>query len=143
MKSRFLSLLLLASVSLSSGAVAQTSSPDLRFVIPLNLSNLPADMSRIAVECDAGLPPGGKESMRKGRYEVAVVDGMVDTVVTVVIATAGDPWKPGQTLSYTCALLAYSSARNTWITYGEKLSPDNRSFALSPTPAPITGSFVW
>ena len=141
-------------------ARAQTIPGDVTFEVPLNLTRLAADITKIDVSCGIESSALGNTRLIRGqpvstplagRVEVPVVNGRVVQTVRVVVAispgTLQDP--TGKTATYTCALTGYSvgipDRYAGWSAGWDRFLEDHEksSFRLSPTPAEITGSFTW
>lgn len=131
---------------------ARTIPGDVTFEVPINLTRLSPYLSKMAVTCKFGsrIDPGmGTTSsgtdVLSNRVELLVSAGQVVTPVHVVVTVPSTPlFKPGQSLMYECALTALSSEPMTvsgWQPFSPKAN--GTSLTVSPTPLPITGSFVW
>lgn len=134
----------------TSGGVAEGKSipGDVTFQVPLNLTRLSSYVSKVAVTCKFGLNIDtieGNRSLLTNRVEFPVSAGQVVTTASVVVAVpAYTEFKTGQSLNYECALTALSSEPETggdWQPFDPKVKGD--SLHVSPTPLPITGTFVW
>ena len=130
---------------------AQTIPGDVTFEVPVKLTRLLSYVSKVAVTCQFGStidPNIGTTSGATGvlykMVELPVSAGQVDTTAHVVVTVPSTPdFKPGQSLMYQCALTALSSEPGVgsgWQPFDPK---NGTSFNVSPTPLPITGSFVW
>lgn len=149
-------------VLLPGSAFAQTIPGDVTFEVPLNLTRLPGDITKVAVGCsiESEAVQGGR--MIRGKFipqilatqvEFPVTAGRVVTTASIVVSippgTLVDPI--GKSATYRCTIMAYSigsgASRTSaglpaaWGLFDEK--DPNPSFHLSPTPQPITGKFAW
>lgn len=144
-------VLIAATVGLPRSAEAQSSLPgDVAFDVPVNLTRLSRFIERVAVECRFGDLTDDLKTL-SSRQEIPVSAGQVVGDVRVVVSV--DPYaatfKPGQTLNYECTLSGLivrdpstgeGPTITGWQRLDDKLEP---SVAVSPLPAPLTGSFVW
>ena len=143
-------------------ASAQTIPGDVTFEVPLNLTRLAPEIRQIDITCHitgkgiamprAGSRGAPREGGFTGHVVLDVVQGRLVTTANVVVPvqTADYSVLTGQTANYECMITAYSSgsggrtSRGTpagWNVLDSKSG--NPSFRFSPTPQPITGSFVW
>ena len=90
----------------------------------------------------------GTTSAAKGvlskTVELPVSAGQVVVTARIVVPATTTLFKPGQSYNYACALNAITSepkAGSGWQPFGPK--KEGTSLNVSPTPLPITGSFVW
>lgn len=130
----------------SSGA--QASSGDVTFRLPLNLTQLSSDLAKIAVFCrirSTAIPPTGKSSGTAGQLykqeEFPVTGGQLVTTAVVVVPVSGLDNPIGKTATYECLITGFSTSLQRWDSFAE--AQTNAVFRLSPTPPPMTGSFVW
>jgi len=153
MQTRVTVAILVSCVSMLFGEVsAQTIPGDVTFEVPINLTRLSPYLSKVAVTCmfgttidpNIGTTSSGKDTL-SNRVELPVSAGQVVTTARVVIAVpATPPYKPGQVLTYQCALSALSSepmAGSGWQPLDQKAPV--ASLQVSPTPLPITNTFIW
>jgi hypothetical protein len=129
-----------------------TGAGDVTFEVPVNLTRLSPDLSKVAVTCmfgttidqNIGTTSFGKDVL-SNRMEFPVSAGQVVTTARVVIAVPTTPlYKPGQVLNYQCALSALSAdpkAGSGWQPLDQKAPV--ASLQVSPSPLPVTGTFTW
>lgn len=117
------SLLLVAGLLGPLPALADPPFRDVLFQLPLALTDLPAIISKVAVECEVTisevLPQSGNgELIRTGRAEFNVVDGAVNqtaqVLVTVPSITRKETPVSNPVTSYTCTLLAFLEEGLGW-----------------------------
>lgn len=135
----------------SGSSTAQTTSADVTFRLPLNLTQLSSDIATIAVFCniisDAIPPsrPNAKGTTTTGtlskQVEFPVAGGQLVTTAIVVVPVSGLDNPVGKTANYDCSITGYSTALQQWSRFEE--GHTTAAFRLSPTPPRITGSFVW
>jgi hypothetical protein len=112
----------LALLSIDS-ASAQSASADVTFAVPLNLTNLAGDITKVRVTCS--MPYGNLSmgsttpAMRRGEVELPVTGGQVVTTALVLVALPATAMRPdivGTTQSYSCVLHGYSPSLgwNEW-----------------------------
>jgi len=145
---------------------ASAASSDVTFQVPLNLTKLAADITKVAVTCAvfatagrqqdgpivSNLPavlananfPGTPWGVKK--EEIPVTGGQVVTTKAVLVAINDtQTWHQadhyGETLAYVCYLEGFSARLQHWDSFSETQATD--VFRLSPTPAEITGTFTW
>jgi hypothetical protein len=119
---------------------AQAPSNDVTFRVPVRLSQVSPDIAYVNVECSVAsdaIPIGP----RGASNTLSVVDGRADAVVTVRVSIPPLDIAAGRTATYQCRLAGRSTAINVTRAFSE--NDPRPEFRLSPTPAPITGSFDW
>jgi len=152
--SHVLAGLLMPSVALSQTAGTSTSSagdPIITFSMPFVLDKISPDITRVAVYCritsTAIVNRTGNSVFAQADFVVRngqVYDFTAQQVTTAtvpVIAAGLDVNAAGKQASYTCSLSGYSASLQKWDTFDAAHAV--AAFRLSPTPAPLAGSFVW
>ena len=143
--------LLLCVSMLVSEVSAQTIPGDVTFEVPLNLTRLSPYLSKVAVTCmfgpkidpNMGMTSQGTDVL-SNRVELPVSAGQVVTTARVVIGVPSTPlYKPGQVLNYQCTLTALSTdpKASGWKPLDQKAAVP--SLQVSPSPLPITDTFIW
>ena len=130
-------------------SLAQTSPLVITFQVPLNLTDLAADITRVKVTCLIG----GDEAYGAQRIataywgyekevEVPVSGGALVTTVAVPV-TISDTINAtvGTNANYGCSLQGYIESLQRWDLFTS--APESAPFRLIPDPQPINGSFVW
>jgi hypothetical protein len=149
----FLSCLLLPALG-----TTQSIPGDVTFVVPLNLTQLYLDITKIAVDCSItsnAIDPAlvGVQNALVKQIEFPVAAGRLVTTASIVVSIPPgaliDPI--GKVANYQCRLSGYSVGTKKprqaggfpagWDNF--EANHVNPSFRLAPTPALITGSFVW
>ncbi len=138
----------------SGTGAAQTTSGDVTFRLPLNLTQLSSDITKIMFSCSISgdaIPQGPNPRLdRQGRpyppsldkqAEYSVSGGQLVTTAIVVVPTGGLDNPIGKTANYNCLITGYSTSLQQWSYFEEGHA--TAAFRLSPTPPRITGSFVW
>jgi hypothetical protein len=132
--------LVLGGLSAAKPLAAQTT---VTFEVPVNLTQLAPEIIRIRVFCEIKsaaivAPNAGMESATD---ELPVLGGKLVTTMRVVISfPAGTLQAPtGQTAQYQCELRGITASGMG----GFSETTNIVAFQLKPTPAPITGTFVW
>ena len=106
------------------GAVADPPFRDVLIDVPLDLTDLPNIISKVAVECELTIrnvtppSPGSSHMIRTGRTEVSVVNGSVAQSVQVLVTVPSitrvvDPQYPNQT-QYVCTLRGFLEEGLGW-----------------------------
>lgn len=135
--------------AVAPASVAQTTSGDVTFEMPLNLTDMSSDIIKIQVACsitsDAIPPnqPGPKGASRtvKAQIELPVTGGQLVTTAKVVVPVSGLDNPIGKTANYKCSITGYSASLQRWNWFSE--ADPTPAFRLMPTPERFTGSFVW
>ena len=141
---RSLSPLVLAGlIALANPGHAQAQS-DVIFKVPLNLTKLAADITKVTVTCLVA-PPSGQE-VGRGEQIFPVFDGQVVTTAMIIVTVADTArWRQaenvGNPMGYACALTGFSNRLQRWDQFSETQATE--VFRLTPTPSPIQGMFVW
>lgn len=132
-------LLLIAGYLGPLPALADPPFRDLLFEVPLNLAELPAIISKVAVECEVRIRyvyPTSQDHylVRTGTAEANVVGGAVSQAVQVLVTlpsiTRRDPPNATPTTSYTCKLRAFLDEGLGW-----------HSFEPAPDPGTVRGYY--
>jgi hypothetical protein len=110
-------LVVAATISLALGAPAAAQSNAVTVSVPLNLTRLLPDLSKVAVECfirsGGAASPFGPNNVT-GRTELNVTGGQIVTTVTVPIpvGTANPP--VGMRVLFNCSLFGFSVNQQAW-----------------------------
>jgi hypothetical protein len=133
---------------ISSSSGAQTSSADVTFRLPLNLTQLSSDIAKIAVFCritSDAIPPSGATGKAGGKLskqeEFPVSGGQLVTTAVVIVPVSGLDNPIGKTANYECLISGFSTSLQQWSRFEE--ASTTPAFKLSPTPPQMTGSFIW
>ena len=137
--------MLLSSTSYGQG----TPGADVTFQVPVNLTRLPAGVSRVKVWCR--IEPGDSRTTFAsfvGETELLVVQGSANQTVAVLVPVPAQAVSSasGETVSYRCGLQGLFAVVRTvggvavdeWHEFSS--TGDRR---LTPTPVNLTGYFVW
>lgn len=134
--------LLVAAGGASRPAEAQVG--DVTFTVPLNLTQMSPDITKVAVWCRITGPAIHTRSGNiQAQVELVPQAGQVVTTATVVVAWVNtDMTDPtGTQATYTCSLSGFSNSLQRWDVFREDhLTP---AFRLKPTPTDLTGTFTW
>ncbi len=127
-------------------AEAQTSSPigDVTFTVPLNITQMSPDITKVAVWCKiTGVAIHTRSGNISTQVELVPQAGQVVTTATVVV-----PWQTtdmvdptGTQANYSCSLSGFSNSLQRWDIFRE--DHPTQVFRLKPTPTELTGTFVW
>ena len=121
-----------------------TTDPQITFHVPLNLTQVSSDITKVAVWCVIeSTVITTRDRKLQAQVELPISGGQLVTTVTVNVAAPSasllDPInKPAQ---YGCTLSGFSASLQRWGAFNAA-SPD-LPFRLSPTPQTLTGSFNW
>lgn len=152
MNSRFIAAGVAATLAvLAVGfARAQSTSSDVTFEIPLNLTRIHPAVTSFKVSCtitSMGLRQYTTGSVtsrsRSGETIVAVTAGSIVQTIQVVVPLVDQDFSnnaSGKPADYDCRLFFHDpGGRSTWL----ELRHADPLKALTPTPQPLRGSFVW
>jgi hypothetical protein len=149
MRSSITAAIVLGSMlAIPNRSTAQTPAGDVTFKVPVNLTRLSLDITKVRVDCRLQsnailfVDPQGQEthSMRV-QTDIPVTGGQLVTTATVVFSNFSLLNPSGVSASYECDLLGYSATQATWSPFSA--SAPVPAFRLTSTPAPIPGTFVW
>lgn len=131
-------------------ASSQATDPTITFTMPLKLTNISPDISKVGIWCrirstalltrDNRVSTQVEFPVRSGQV-VSFEYQPVSTATVEVKATNLDANALGKDASYECTLTGFSNSLQRWDMFNE--SHTVPAFRLSPTPAPLTGVFVW
>ena len=146
MKTQTAAFIIAGLLVVAGGAVrpAEAQVGDVTFTVPLNLTQMSPDITKVAVWCRITGPAIHTRSGNiQAQVEFVPQAGQVVTTATVVVAWVNtDMTDPtGTQASYSCSLSGFSNSLQRWDVFRE----DNPTpaFRLKPTPTELTGTFVW
>lgn len=146
MKMRFAPFIIAGLLLAAGGAIrpAEAQVGDVTFTVPLNLTQMSPDITKVAVWCRITGPAIHTRSGNiQAQVELVPQAGQVVTTATVVVAWVNtDMTDPtGTQATYTCSLSGFSNSLQRWDVFREDhLTP---AFRLKPTPTDLTGTFTW
>jgi hypothetical protein len=148
MKMRIPSFVVAGLLVVAGGAIrpaeAQQRVGDVTFTVPLNITQLSPDITKVAVYCRITGPAITTRSGNIGaQVELVPQGGQVVTTATVVVTwPLTDMTDPtGTQANYDCLLSGFSNSLQRWDRfYEEQATP---VFRLKPTPPALTGTFTW
>ena len=127
--------------------VAQVPGGDVTFKVPLNITKLSADITKVRVSCKLQSTvlttvnaEGQQTNSMSGNTEIPVSNGQVVTTATVVLSNYTLTNPAGATATYQCSLMGFDRTGNG-ANFIES-HPDPK-YRLTPTPAPFNGTFAW
>lgn len=133
-----------------SGA-AQSPAVEVTFQVPLNLTRLEPDITRVRVSCTIASRAlnflARDDNNRRGQVEIPVTGGEVRTTATVVVAIPAGVLQHPETegADYECSIAGFSvGSRGTdegWDLFNANQA--KLSFRITPTPANLVGKFPW
>jgi hypothetical protein len=145
----FTAILTSCLLALPNAGAAQSPAGDVTLQVPLNLTQLSTDIAKILIRCSITSsalrvtePKTGQVGTTlSNRIEVPVTGGRLVTTAKIVFSpqTLVDP--TGKSANYQCDLIGFSNSQQNWSPFSD--SAPIAAFRLSPTPAPLAGSFVW
>ena len=139
---------------LAISATVSAQSSDVTIRVPLSLTQLAPDISKVRVLC-AIRSSVVRVVTTIDRYGNAIAGPMADrelpisggqAVVTLDLAVPIPPSSftgpsVGQNATWECGLTGFSTSGNRWDAFNATHA--NPAFRLSPTPGTITGNFTW
>ncbi|MDH4152375.1 MAG: hypothetical protein OEV01_01180 [Nitrospira sp.] len=156
-------MVLLSFVSLVFGeANAQTIPGDVTFEVPLNLTRLTSDITKVRVECSITSDAFPKQPETKvnqikiigAQVELPVLAGQLVTTARVIVPITADDFvdpvtmirqdPTGKSAKYQCDLWGFTGVWQVFTGFSQV--PDEKNpnpIRLSPAPAPISGTFTW
>jgi hypothetical protein len=162
MNPRLRAVVLAACLLVSSlPSAAQTNQGDITFTVPINVTQLLADITKVRVTCavtsqaitdNRRVEKGVTQPGQVGKAEeYPVSNGQVVRTVTIVLSVAGVLENPtGKVASYGCNLQGYSNSLQRWAPFNHCQSSATGNectevaFRLSPLQQPgNTGTFTW
>jgi hypothetical protein len=136
-------------ITLTLVARAQSTSADVTFAVPLNLTNLASDITKVRVTCSmeyGRMALGSAQPVvRKGEVEIPVTARQVVTTAHVVVmipATAVLPNTVGQMQPYECWLEAFSAAIG-WGLFGDQDMTGSFRTTQPVTESKVPQTFQW
>lgn len=128
---------------------AQTSPLVITFQVPLNLTQLSTDITKIRVSCLVAKSEQTGAERVATRYwadekqvEIPVSGGELATTVSVPVSISGDAnTTVGTNANYSCNLIGFSQSLQRWDLFSD--APEAAPFRLIPSPQTIGGSFTW
>jgi hypothetical protein len=117
---------------------------DVTFTVPLNITQLSPDITKVYVWCRITGPAIHTRSGNiQAQVELVPQGGQVVTTATVVVAwVTTDMTDPtGTQASYSCSLSGWSNSLQRSDIFRE--DHPTPAFRLKPTPTEFTGTFVW
>lgn len=147
MKMRIASLVTAGLLVVAGGAIRPAEAQavgDVTFTVPLNITQMSPDITKVAVWCRITGPAIHTRSGNiQAQVELVPQAGQVVTTATVVVAWVNtDMTDPtGTQASYTCSLSGFSNSLQRWDIFRE--DHPTPAFRLKPTPTELTGTFVW
>jgi len=146
MKTRIAPFIVAGLLVIAGGAVrpAEAQVGDVTFTVPLNLTQMSPDITKVAVWCKITGPAIHTRSGNiQAQVELVPQAGQLVTTATVVVAWVNtDMTDPtGTQATYSCSLSGFSNSLQRWDIFSETQATP--VFRLKPTPAELTGTFVW
>ena len=129
-------------------AVAQTGPVEVTFKVPLNLTELSADITQIRVECMVGSPEQQGQfrlamKMFSNSQEMPVSGNQVVATAEITVSVDRGAVTVGETWDYGCNLFAFSNALQQWHDFADGQQLGIAAYQLKPVPSTINGSIVW
>jgi hypothetical protein len=132
--------LLAVAVAGPRSAAAQTEG--VTFKLPLNLTQLPPDIVKIAVWCKiTSAAVNNRSGYIQKQEEFVPQAGQVVTTATVVVPTTELLDPVGKPATYECTLSGFSNSLQRWDLFRE--DHPTPVFRLKPTPPAMSGTFTW
>lgn len=135
---------------------------DVTFEVPLNLTRLAPDITKVMVTCSITSDAFPMRKIRGvavkqphgAQIELPVSAGQLVTTARVVVPITADKFMDpvtmikqdptGKSVDYQCDIMGFSTKGGGWQQFVDPTrKSSNTSLQLSPLPAPITGTFNW
>jgi hypothetical protein len=129
-------------------AAGNAQSSDVTFQVPVNLTRLSADLTKVAVYCEitsAALPRVASLSVGRAQKQVELTPSggqLVQTVSVVVPISSLDTSNGKTSADYKCTLSGFSQSLQRWSLFEDSQTVP-AVFRLSPTPPSISANFTW
>jgi hypothetical protein len=127
-------------------ATGLAQSSDVTFQVPVNLTRLSVDLTKVAVYCEItsdALPLMGTVHRAVKQVELTPSGGQLVQTVSVVVPIPILDTSNGKTAAtYRCTLSGFSQSLQRWSPFGDSLSLPVQ-FRLSPALADLSGNFTW
>ncbi len=125
---------------LAMSGVAAAQSGDVTFRVPLNLTQLSPDISRVRVHCR--LQEFASRAISDVSSEIGVSGGEVVTTLSLIFqpSNSGFSGRIGNRVDYSCWLVGFFEPQEEW----DEFDPNHQipAFRLEPRPIPINGQFA-
>jgi hypothetical protein len=150
---RILAATMTACLLVAPRSLAAQTTAEVTFKVPVNLTQVSPDIAKVGVMCmitSSAIPIVGRNTGTSTsgnvykQVEIPMAGGQLVTTATVVLGISGpsaltDP--VGKTADYRCTLSGFSTSLQTWALFDAASA--QVQYRLSPTPAPLTGTFTW
>lgn len=152
---RLLAALAMSALFAPSLAVGQTVPGDVTFEVPINLTRLNPEISRVMITCviySSALVDNQRQSKGRwiprglpGQLEVPVTAGRIERTVDVVVRVPAGALKEidakNAAANYECSIMA-GTRSGSWVSLGD--DPLARAgFEVRPVLQILTGNFTW
>ena len=138
--------ILSAAFMLGVTATGLAQSSDVTFQVPVNLTRLSADLTKVAVYCEItsdALPLIGPVHKATKQVELTPSGGQLVQTVSVVVPIPILDTSNGKTAAaYQCMLSGFSQSLQRWSPFGDSQTLPVQ-FRLSPSPQSLIGNFTW
>lgn len=125
-------------------SVAQTTSAQVTLTVPVDLTNLGPDITKVRVGCSIGsnaITNGNANREIIQTQEIPASGGVVKTQASLVFNFTQLNNPVGQTANVVCSLMGWSQSQQKWDQF-TGAHPDP-SFRTNATISLITTAFVW
>lgn len=131
-------------VATASDVIAQSS--DVTFQVPVNVTKMSADITKVAVYCEItsdALPKLSGQTVGRAQKQVELTPsaGQIVQTVAVVVPIASVDTTASASADYKCTLSGFSQSLNRWSPFSA--TNTIAAFRLSPTPPTLVGMFNW
>lgn len=121
---------------------ATTPAGDITFTVPLNLTGLSPDISKVKVNCR--IQEFDSRVIADANSETAVSGGAVVSTLSVTFQASNSGFSytnRTRANQYSCWLVGFFEPQQIW----DEFEPNHPipAFRLEPRPIPINGNFIW
>ena len=141
---RTLAALMMACLTAPSSSAAQTTQAEVTLKVPVNLTQLGPDVSKIIVGCSIrsdAITTGGTNREVTRTQELPVSGGAVVTTASIVFSFTGLDNPVGKSASIVCSLNGWSASQGTWTQFTPGAA--NPAFRTTTTVSMIDASYTW
>ena len=118
---------------------------EITFKVPLNLSQIPTAISKVAVNCTiqstAIISNSRGQLSKQEELIMPGTGGQLVTTINVVILASGLDNPVGKAATYNCLLSGFSTVAGRWDAFSETATI--AEFRVTTTPPPLQGNFTW
>jgi hypothetical protein len=134
----------MAMLAVPASSAAQTAEAEVTLKVPVNLTQLGPDVSKIRIGCtirSVAISTGNANGEVTNTQEIPVSGGQVVTTASLAFSFTRLDNPVGKSAFITCSLDGWSAPQQAWIQFTGGAT--NPSFRISPSLGLIGGAFAW